>query len=746
MKRIIILSFCFWAISLSVGAQNKIKGLVLDENTQEVLPFVNIYVPEQHKGTLSNEKGIFVLKNLHKGKLQIQFSFIGYETIIKTLLLDSKDTFLKIEMKPTVLQTEEVVVSGGAYATEHDNAIKIEMLKAKDIAEMGTPTFMEALSYVPGVDMISKGAGVAKPVIRGLSMTNILMLNNGFKMENFQFSENHPFIVDEFGVDRIEIVKGPASLLYGSDAVGGVINIVKEKPAPIGKILGDYHLQYHTNTNGLVSNLGIKGRSDNLFWGLRTGLKSHADYKDGNNQFVPNTRFNEQSVKAQLGYSKSFGLFRLYYDYNRPRLGLCVPPAIAITKESGRTNEYWYQDLTNHVLASKNTLFLNKYKIELNTAFQTNHRELKTDLNQKYFEAVDMRMNTFSYELKTYLPSTKKSEYIVGMQGANKMNKNYEAPNHVIPNAFVNDLSMFGLAQYTFGGVLKMQAGLRYDYRNIITAEEKNKKPINTKYGDFSGSVGGTYDLNEKVLLRMNLASAFRTPNIAELTENGMHGNRYEQGNADLLSQRNYEADVSSHFHSKYFMLDVSLFYNKINNYIYISPTQDTTDSGYYIYRYEQNNAAIYGSELSAQLNPWKFLDIYTSYAYLIGEQENGAALPFIPQNKWRWELKFHKKKMAFLHQGFFKLSGVYADKQNRPALFESETDSYFLLNMAMGTHLFLGKQKVILSVQLNNLMNVNYIDHLSTLKPLGYYNMGRNISINLSIPFGIYAKPYKEE
>jgi len=737
MKKVMILGFLFFIIVSNLKAQYKIQGKVFDKSTQQVLPFVNIYLPEQHKGTLSETDGLFKLKNIPKGKVRIQFSFVGYKTIIKTFLLDN-DTTIKIEMSPTVLQTEEVVVSGGAYATEHDNAIKIAMLKAKDLTSVGTPTFMEALSYVPGVDMISKGAGVAKPVIRGLSMTNILMLNNGFKLENFQFSENHPFIVDEFGIDRIEVVKGPASLLYGSDAVGGVINIVKEKPAPIGKILGDYHLQYHSNTEGLVSNLGIKGRSDNFFWGIRAGGKSHADYRDGNGAYVPNTRFNEYSFKTQMGYSKSFGLFRLYYDYNQPRLGLCVPTAIALTKENGRENKYWYQDLKNHVLASKNTLFLNDYKLELNTAFQSNHRELKTEND---FDAVDMRMNTLSYELKAHLPSTTHSEYIVGIQGASKRNQNYDAPNHVIPDACVNDASLFGLVQYIFFDVLKTQAGLRYDYRNISTKAEQNKKAVNTKYGDFSGSMGATYDLNERILLRTNLASAFRTPNIAELTENGMHGNRYEQGNEALLSQRNYEADASVHYHTKYFMADVSAFYNKINHYIYIAPTQDTTTDGHYIYRYEQNNAAIYGSELSVQFTPWKNLNVYSSYAYLIGEQENGEALPFIPQNKWRWEIKYSKKKWAFLHHCFTKLSGLYADKQDRPSAFETATGSYFLLNIGLGTELKWGKQKIILSVQANNLLNEDYIDHLSTLKPLAYYNMGRNISFNINIPFGIYAK-----
>ena len=114
----------------------------------------------------------------------------------------------------------------------------------RDIDRMfADPSFIEALTDVPGVAMISKGPGVGTPVIRGLSLSNILFLNNGVPMQNFQFSENHPFMVDDNGIERVEIIKGPASLLYGSGAVAGVVNIIKESPAPDGKIMGDFNLK-----------------------------------------------------------------------------------------------------------------------------------------------------------------------------------------------------------------------------------------------------------------------------------------------------------------------------------------------------------------------------------------------------------------------------------------------------------------------------------------------------------------------
>ncbi len=727
-----------FAMITQIGfAQNSIKGKVIDKTTNEALPFTNVYLPEQNKGTLTNEKGEFILTNLSKGELKIQFSYMGYKTILKIIFAENTETILNIEMEPAILQAEEVVVSGGMYSTQHENAIKIELIKSKDIASIGTPTFTEAIASLPGVDMIAKGTGVAKPVIRGLSMTNILMLNNGVKMENFQFSENHPFLIDEFGIDRIEIIKGPASLLYGSDAVGGVINVLKEKPAPIGKILGDYNMQFHSNTQGIISNLGIKGSSESVFWGLRGGIKSHTDYRDGTGDYIPNTRFNENSFKANLGMNKSFGLFRLYYDYNQPKLGMCVGPAVPLTTEKGRENKLWYQDLTNHIISTRNTLFPGKYKIDLNAACQMNNRRLQTDENKPFFEMVNMDLNTFSYEVKTYLPSTANSEYIVGMQGANKTNRNNEAPNHVLPDADVNDFSVFGLAQHTFFEKLKVQAGIRYDFRSISTKAETNKKAVNTDYGNVSASLGATYKVNENILLRTNFASAYRTPNIAELTQNGIHGARYEQGNPELKSQRSYEADLSTHFHSKYVMVDISGFYHSINNYIFIAPTDDTIASGDKIYRYSQTNSEIYGSELAIDVLLFDWLNFKTSYSYLIGKQNDGGNLPFIPQNKMRFELKFQKQKLAFLKNTFFKVGGLFAPKQNNPAMFETETGSYFLLNTGIGTDIKCANQMLSLSVQANNLLNETYIDHLSTLKGIGYYNIGRNISVNLKIPFG---------
>ncbi len=172
-------------------------------------------------------------------------------------------------------------LSGGYNSTQHENAVKIDVLKLDPHTIKNTPNFTEVLTQVPGVEMISKGSGVSKPVIRGLSMNDILVLNNGVRFENYQYSSHHPLGIDEFGIEDVEIIKGPASLLYGSDAIGGVINFIKEKPAPVGSIIGDYNLQFFSNTLGMTNNFGIKGASKKFFGGLRVGQKTNSDFLAG---------------------------------------------------------------------------------------------------------------------------------------------------------------------------------------------------------------------------------------------------------------------------------------------------------------------------------------------------------------------------------------------------------------------------------------------------------------------------------
>ncbi len=725
----------FWFIlfinfASTVFSQGLIRGRIINEQTGKPLSGANVYLLEQQKGKVTDTLGYYQMSNLPQGKFKIQFSYIGYQTVVKTIQLSGDTVFLDVGLKPTSILSQGVVISGGAYSAQHENAIKIEKIDRRALKNNSTLSLFEGIANVPGVDVIQKGPGVSKPVIRGLSMNNILMLSDGVRMENYQFSENHPFLINQYGVDNVEIIKGPASLLYGSDAVGGVINVLREKPAATGKINGDYHFQYHSNTKGVVTNLGIKGNKNDIFWGVRGGGKSHADYYSGRNEFVPNTRFNEKSMKLYAGLIRPFGTMRINYDYLKPEYGMCVNNSVAKINERGRKNEIWYQDLANHMLAFHNKFFAGDYKLDANIAYQRNNRKLQTDTSMPAVEMVDMHLDVISYEVKTYLPSGKNSDYIIGFSGINKKTKNVDAPNHILPDAGVDDLAFFSLLQHRFFKKLMVQAGLRYDFRWIKTKAETNKTPIKNQYDNYSISTGMTYNFSETLLLRSNIASAYRTPNLAELSQDGIHGVRYEQGNADLLSQRNYEFDLSMHYHSSCIKADIAAYANYIDHYIFLAPTSDSINDKR-VYRYAQTDAQLFGGEAGLTICPGNAFNFETDYSHIYGVRKNGMALPFIPHNKFRFRVIYNKNDVAFFTKINFSAEFIYAFKQNNPAQFETITPAYELVNLKAGIRLPINKQKATVSIHLNNIFNKVYYDHLSTLKQMGYLNMGRNITLN---------------
>jgi len=742
MKKIVLIFFVLFLL-IKVNAQNQIKGKVMDMNNQPLVG-ATVFLPELNKGTVTNQIGEYLINNVPNGKIKIQFSFIGYNTEIKTINISQAETEVDAVLTIAIIQSQEIVITGGYVSSQHENAVKIDVLKSMDIALSGTPNFMESLTQVPGVDMIAKGQGVSKPVIRGLSMNDVLVMNNGVRIENYQFSENHPLGIDDNDVERVEIIKGPASLLYGSDAIGGVINFIKEKPAPVGKILGDYQMQLHSNTLGMNNSIGLKGTSKNFFGGFRFGNKTHADYLQGCGDYVPNSRFNEMTFKANAGYTGKIGTFKLFYDYFKQNLGMSVPDVKPLITERGRKNEIWFQDLEHQLLSSQNSLYLGKFKWNINVAYQNALRKLQTTLDVPF---VEMNLNTITYESKLYLPSNDKSEYIIGLQGMSQNNRNLNnRASQFLPNANINNMGFLGLAQYTFFKKLKLQGGLRFDLYKTetfalgIEGTSSYHAPVNKEFSSLNGSIGTTYNVNKKLMFRSNFAKGYRVPNLSELTSNGMHGNRYEIGNENLSPENSFETDLSMHYHGEFLSFDLAGFYNQINDYIFISPTTDTTPTGVGIYRFSQTNAKLYGGETGLHFHPKSlpWLHIEGTYSLVIGKQENGNYLPFIPAQKFRYEIRAEREKIGFLKKPSIKLSALTALKQNNPSPYETATDGYTLVNISVYSEILISNQALIFGLSANNLFDTQYFDHLSTLKSLNYYNQGRNISLSLKIPFRI--------
>ncbi|MEA5080550.1 MAG: TonB-dependent receptor [Dysgonamonadaceae bacterium] len=741
MKKLILICILICG-QLTIIAQNKLSGIITDQDNQP-LSGAKIFIRDMNKGTIADLEGKYELKNLPSGKIKIEFSFIGFANIIETVNLKNSDIKLDVTMHQTPLEVEEIVVSGGYNSTQHENAVKIDILNLKTNTGKVSPNFMEVLTSIPGVNMISKGNGVSKPVIRGLSMNDVLVLDNSVRYENYQYSSHHPLGIDEFGVSDVEIIKGPASLLYGSDAIGGVINFIREKPASMGTFEGDYNLQLFTNSLGLNQNIGIKGASNSFFGGIRAGQKTNADYLQGGGTFVPNSRFNEVSAKLNMGFTDKIGTFNLFYDFSNRKSGLVEDEAVESITKRDRKNDIFYQQFNTHLLSSRNKVYLDRFRLELNGAYQ--NTELVHFAEKDNYE-IQMRLGTLTYDAKLYFPSNLNSEYIVGFQGFNQTNTNLNnRETFLLPDAKTNNYSAFTLLQQTLFNKWRIQGGFRYDHKTISTqsvglpTNSDYRPAISKLYNSFSGSMGSTYHVNDFLLLRMNLAAAYRTPNLAELTSNGQHELRYEVGNHDLKPENSYEADISLHLHKNNFTFDIAGFYNLLNNYIYLAPSGERTEANIPIYQYTQSNSYLYGGESGLHIHPIniEWLHLKSTFSSVIGKKSDGNYLPFIPAHKWRNELRVEKSKLCFLQKSFISITTTTAFNQYRIDPNETPTNGYSLLDINLGGKINIASYPVRLNIGINNVFDTKYIDHLSLLKEVNYFEPGRNIVLALSIPFG---------
>ena len=395
------------------------------------------------------------------------------------------------------------------------------------------------------------------------------------------------------------------------------------------------------------------------------------------------------------------------------------------------------------MLISQNKFFFGKFQIDLVLAYQLNKRKLQCSEFTPAFEMVNMNLSTFSFRVKGKYEFSEKFKLIAGTQGYMQTNTNFDAPSRILPNADIFDVSFYTLAQYKVVSLLILEAGLRYSYKKVgvpLQLIEGEETELNKNYSNLSASVGATVNINEKNLVRLNLASAFRSPNLAELTQDGMHGTRYEQGNPELTNQQNLEIDLGYHLHTKHTTFNISGFYNNIYNYIFLSPTNDSTEDGYRIYQYEQTPSVLYGGEIMLHVHPHPihWFHIEGSYSYVIGKKKSGGYLPLIPANKIKLGLKLTKDKYKSLSKSYFSIGGNYAFSQNKPSEFETSTNAYFLLKMGIGTQIKVKNQLLLIDITATNLLNETYYDHLSTLKDLGIYNIGRSINLAVKIPFGI--------
>ncbi len=710
-------------------AQNTLSGIVTGKNNQPIKG-VSVYASELHKGTATDENGKYVFTNLPNGNLKLTFTFVGYGTQNKTINSLQKENTLHVILEETIFQMDEVIVSTAFNKIQSQNVMKVEHESIKQMQRKGTATLIEGLATIPGVSQVSTGTSIGKPVIRGLSGNRVLVYSQGVRMENQQFGDEHGLGLNDSGIESVEVIKGPASLLYGSDALGGVLYFNPEKFADANTFKANFSQKLFSNTLGSNSSLGLKTSTDNWKFLARGSYNTHSDYKIPNGDRVTNTRYNETDFKTGIGYSNAKFSSVLRYNYNKLDLG--IPEEGIADQTTSKETGFPRQGVFNHLLSLNNVFFFEKSKLDVDLGYIANDRSEFVDSN---VAGLHMKLKTFNYDAKYHLPKIGNVESIFGIQGMHQTNTN-SGEEYLIPDASTNDFGVFGTANYEWKKNV-FQAGLRFDNRKItsiehgIAGQEGYFKAIDKSFDSFNASLGYKTNLAEDLTLRLNLASGFRAPNLAELTSNGVHEgtNRYEVGNSDLKTEQNVQTDLNLEYKTDHFEFFANGFYNHINNYIYTSPTGAVMNNND-VFEYIQNNAKLYGGEIGLHFHPHPldWLHYETSFETVTGKKQNGDFLPLIPANNWNNTIRAEYNIKNWLEDGFATLNLSTTFNQNNVSGFETKSNGYSLVNLGFGGKIKLGKTAFDINLNANNLLDKRYIAHLSRLKTDGIPNIGRNI------------------
>ena len=701
---------------------------------------------------------------------------------------DSTDVFFRH------LQLNELTVTGVTGDTKLKHATApVSIVTPQILRATASTNIIDAIAHQPGVSQLTTGGSISKPIIRGLGYNRVVVMSEGVRQEGQQWGDEHGVEVDGSSVGSVEILKGPASLMYGSDAMAGVVILHAQPTLADGEMRANVSSEYQTN-NGLFSyNLSMAGNQRGFVWDARFSDKMAHAYKNKYDGYVPGSQFRERAGRLMLGLNKSWGHSRLTWTAYHLTPGIIEGERDEVTGElvcntsdiKTYSKSLPFQQVKHYKLVWDNSLNLNNGYLKAIIGYQQNRRqEFEEDMDEYelYF-----KLHTLTYDLRYVTNEFDGWKLSTGIGGMYQKSGN-EGEEYLIPDYRLFDFGVYATATKTLGDRWTLNGGVRYDHRRLHG--DALQEDGEWRFTDFSrhfngvtGSVGAVCNLNDHLNLRLNLARGFRTPNMSELASNGVHEGsiRYELGEQDLKAEYSLQADLGLDFTSRYISAQLALFANRIDNYIFTHRLNEEIEEGYLTYAYTQGDARLLGFEAGIDFHPVHSVHFSSTFSYVDAQLMNASAdtkyLPFTPAPRWsselKWELLHHSHSTIKHHHSdyasalshiashvshavsglsfnnlyvaagldcYLKQSHIYSADDT-----ETVTPGYALLSLSAGTDVQIrGKKIAELYVTADNLLNKAYQNHLSRLKYAdentvtgrrGVYNMGRNITFKVVIP-----------
>ena len=770
-----------------------LSGKVTDAKTGEPLPGASIYFADDKIGAIADGQGSYTLNNIPSGHHIVEVSSTGYATLVAHIEL-SNNTEKDFALSSVVIENQGVIVTGVSGATSiRKSSVPVTAIRKAALLQSASTNIIDALAHIPGVSQLSTGPAISKPFIRGLGNNRVVVVNEGVRQEGQQWGDEHGVEIDELSIARAEVLKGPASLMYGSDALAGVVNFITNIPVAEGTMKANLLTNYQSNSGLFGINGNIAGNKNGFNWNVYGTYKSSGDYTNKYDGKVLNSRFNEKNVGGYFGINKSWGFSHIIFSRFNQRLGLIEGERddatgkfllfagspverIATPQDLGSRELFVPQQRVQHnKIIADNNFVIKKSRLKVNLGYQNNLRQEFGNPENPLEKNLFFDLKTINYNLQWQLPEMKEWHTTIGINGMRQSNQN-KGEEVLIPEYNIFDIGSFVYVQRLFKKAT-FSGGLRFDNRSVDS--KKFNDGVNNKFTAFkrsfanlSGSVGISYEPSDAVTLKANIARGFRAPALAELASNGAHEgtNRYEYGDQNLKSETSLQFDGGVDVNYEHFSIGLAAFYNRMNDFIFYRKLASVTGGDSLVnvngdnipaFKFNQNNATLAGFEASLDIHPHPldWLHIENTVSFVRGRFDNAIDgsdnLPLIPATKFTSELRANFKKAGKSLTNLYVKAGVdkFFDQQKPFTGFDTETETrgYALLNAGVGSDI-MNKKKILFSLYLSatNITDVAYQSHLSRLKYTdenlvtgrsGVYSMGRNFSVKLNVPLNFSKK-----
>ncbi len=701
----LLLSFFISAIGFS---QNSLSGTITDAKDSKPIVYANVYIPDLKIGASSDKSGKYTLRNIPGGTYMVQARIIGYslKTAIVKIEHDVTQDFI-LDQSNTELG--EIVITGSSSAVDPSKIPQpVTEVTNQYLNENSATNVIDAIANIPGVSAITDGQSISKPVIRGLAYNRVLTVNDGVMQVDQPWFDEFGIEADPDAVDRVEILKGPASLAYGSDAVSGVINLIPVKPLPEGEIKSDFLNNYQTN-NGLLNNMfDVMGTNHGISWSGRIDyIMAHA-YQDKYDGYVLNSQFSNFNVDGTIGIHRKWGYTQLHVSYFEMETGIVdgtrdsltgtqllnvsypglnggQPTYVFPTRQEFRSYTPFVinQRIRHTKVVWDNSIAIGNGRITGVFSYQKNQRQENNDPTIPNISDIFYSSNAATYDVRYISPKMGGFSISGGVNGVYQASQSL-GTLMLIPNYNLFQIGVFAIANETLGKVT-LSGGLRYDTRTFNGIDhwvDSLQTPVppytagaihefngfTSHFNGMSFSLGAAYNITKNIYIKGNIARGFRAPNVAECGANGVHDGTvvYEIGDPTLKPETSLEEDLSFGINSKDVDIELDGFYNGISDFIYaqglksvlggdsINNSLNAAGLGAApVYKYVQGKASLYGGELALDIHPslvsWFDLSLSASVVEggLKDAPDSTKYLPFVPPVKITADLKFPIRKIG---------------------------------------------------------------------------------------------------